>query len=79
METKGRKKVYDYPKKIMMPNITQEQAYEELEMKFMIDQFIFEGRNATVFAYGQTGSGKTHTLFGDGVTRDSIRFVLLLG
>ena len=86
-------KVYDYPSYILKPAIGQEEAYEIMGIKNVLESFLFADEDACIIAYGQTGnifsmkkstltklhfslgSGKTHTMFGDGVTRDEIRFV----
>ena len=56
--TKTEKKwVYDY---ILPPDTTQEQMYEKVAKKTIID--FTEGYNGTIFAYGQSGSGKTYSM-----------------
>ena len=58
--TKSEKKwVYDY---ILVPDCTQEQMYEKVAKKTVID--FTEGYNGTIFAYGQSGSGKTYSMLG---------------
>ena len=58
--TKTEKKwVYDY---ILPPDTTQEQMYEKVAKKTIID--FTEGYNGTIFAYGQSGSGKTYSMLG---------------
>ena len=58
--TKSEKKwVYDY---ILIPDCTQEQMYEKVAKKTVID--FTEGYNGTIFAYGQSGSGKTYSMLG---------------
>ena len=58
--TKSEKKwVYDY---ILVPNCTQEQMYEKVAKKTVVD--FTEGYNGTIFAYGQSGSGKTYSMLG---------------
>ena len=58
--TKSEKKwVYDY---ILIPDCTQEQMYEKVAKKTIID--FTEGYNGTIFAYGQSGSGKTYSMLG---------------
>ena len=58
--TKTEKKwAYDY---ILPPDTTQEQMYEKVAKKTIID--FTEGYNGTIFAYGQSGSGKTYSMLG---------------
>ena len=58
--TKTEKKwKYDY---ILLPECTQEQMYEKVAKKTVID--FTEGYNGTIFAYGQSGSGKTYSMLG---------------
>ena len=54
-----KKWVYDY---ILPPDTTQEQMYEKVAKKTIID--FTEGYNGTIFAYGQSGSGKTYSMLG---------------
>jgi len=54
---------YKFPKKVLDPEMTQQQVFEEVEP--LINEYIsLPGRNAMLLAYGQTGTGKTHTIFG---------------
>jgi len=65
------KTCYDFPRRVMGPATTQTQAYEEMEVASLVEEFTaFGGRNVMMFAYGQTGSGKTHTMLG---TDESLR------
>ena len=58
----GREKEFTYPKKVLGPEVGQEQAFNEVGAE-LLDAFM-EGYNCTLLAYGQTGTGKTHTMFG---------------
>ncbi|ELU13065.1 hypothetical protein CAPTEDRAFT_174698, partial [Capitella teleta] len=54
-------KVYIFDK-VLKPNVTQEQVYNEVARPIVKD--VLSGYNGTIFAYGQTSSGKTHTMEG---------------
>ena len=59
------KACYDFPQRVLGPTTTQAQAYEEMNVASLVEEFTtFGGRNVMMFAYGQTGSGKTHTMLG---------------
>ncbi|XP_032412529.1 kinesin heavy chain [Xiphophorus hellerii] len=55
----GKPYVFD---RILPPNTTQEQVYEQCAKQIVKD--VLGGYNGTIFAYGQTSSGKTHTMEG---------------
>ena len=55
---------YAFPKKVLRPDISQEEMYTEMLPKFVQDFVKLGGHNVLFFAYGQTGTGKTHTIFG---------------
>ena len=73
---KTSRRVYDFPKLVLGPTCSQEEAYVSLGLDKLLDKFLFHNEDVSLLAYGQTGSGKTHTMFGDGLTRQEIRRVL---
>ena len=49
-------KVYDYPSYILKPAIGQEEAYEIMGIKNVLESFLFADEDACIIAYGQTGN-----------------------
>jgi len=47
---------YDFPSKVLGPNVTQENAYTEMGLPALVEQCT-QGYNVLFFAYGQTGTG----------------------
>ena len=49
-------KFYDYPTHVLHPACGQEEAYEIMGIKEVLESFLFEDEDACIIAYGQTGN-----------------------
>mmetsp|Transcript_31961 Transcript_31961/g.23106 ORF Transcript_31961/g.23106 Transcript_31961/m.23106 type:complete len:93 (+) Transcript_31961:169-447(+) len=63
MFSKGSSK-YTFPKRVLEPEVTQNDVYNTVAAGAVGEFTKKNGRNSMLFAYGQTGTGKTHTMFG---------------
>ena len=53
---KTSNKVYDYPRLVLGPTCSQEDAYVSLGLDDLLNKFLFENQDVSVLAYGQTGN-----------------------
>ena len=56
--------VYNFPEKVLGPEVTQEEVYNATMPQLVYEFTNDKPRNVLFLAYGQTGTGKTHTMFG---------------
>lgn len=63
IDSSGKRRIYDYPTRVLIPEVTQEDAYNAA-LPVLVHAWLNECNNLMVLAYGQTGTGKTHTMFG---------------
>ena len=53
---KSSTKVFEYPRQVLGPSCTQEEAYVSLGLDDLLNKFLFSNQDACVLAYGQTGN-----------------------
>ena len=49
-------KVFEYPRQVLGPSCSQEEAYVSLGLDNLLNKFLFNNQDACVLAYGQTGN-----------------------
>mmetsp|Transcript_37507 Transcript_37507/g.68552 ORF Transcript_37507/g.68552 Transcript_37507/m.68552 type:complete len:435 (-) Transcript_37507:135-1439(-) len=65
---------YTFPKRVLQPEVTQNEVYETMLPEFVEAFTAMGGHNVLFFAYGQTGTGKTHTMFGPEASLKDVAF-----
>ena len=54
-KVKPSTKVFDYPRLVLGPTCSQEDAYVSLELEDLLNKFLFRNEDVSILAYGQTG------------------------